>query len=210
MPINQSRTKTVRTDNPDDVVKRSKTPASKTASRKNAKAAKKAAKKASKKTSKAASRKSKQSKAPQTKGGKDFKVGDIVHYFRGTSSPPGPDPSPDPEGQPLAAIITHVVADVNADPAPGEEPATENRVNISVFSADGGRYARQNILLFSGAPPDEGEAFVEWPEDKDAREKAQQAVQDDKARVAADQARLRAEREQEANENVQAVKIIPS
>ena len=199
-PVNQARVKTVRTDNPDDVVKKSKT-ASKTSSRKNAKAAKKASKKTG-------SKKSAQSKTPQTKA-QDFAVGDIVHYYRGTSSPPGPDPSPDPEGQPLAAIITHVVADVDADPAPGEEPATENRVNVGVFSADGGRYARQNILLFSGVAPDEGEAFVEFPEDKDAREKAQKAVQDDKARVAADQEKLRRKAAEDADKNVQAVKIVP-
>jgi hypothetical protein len=202
-PIDQSRTHTVRTDNPEDVVKTSKT-ASKTASRKNAKAAKKASKKTSSRKSA-----SKQSKAPKARGAKDFQVAHLVHYYRGTSSPPGPDPSPDPEGQPLAAIITHVVADVNADPKPGEEPATENRVNVGVFSADGGRYARQNILMFSGAPPAEGEAFVEYPEDKDAREKAQKAVQDDKARVAADQAKLRAKAAADADKDVQAVKIIP-
>lgn len=201
-PVDQARVKTVRTDHPEDVVKRSKT-ASKTASRKNAKAAKKASKKTAKKSA------SKKAAAPQTKA-QDFAVGDIVHYYRGTSSPPGPDPSPDPEGQPLAAIITHVVADVDADPAPGEEPATENRVNVGVFSADGGRYARQNILLFSGVAPDEGEAFVEFPEDKDAREKAQKAVLDDKARVAADQEKLRRKAAEDADKNVQAVKIIPS
>lgn len=197
--IDQSRTKTVRTDNPDDVLKPTKaTKPARTA---------KTSKTASRKTAKAAKRQAAQERAEQTNTTKQENkdsapyVGAIVWYYRGTSSPPGPDPSPEPEGQPLAAIITHVVSDVNAEPQPGEKPATENRVNVGVFSADGGRYARQNILLFNGVAPDQGEAFVEFPDDKDDREVAQKDVLDQQARVAQDQADRRATAAKDAEDS---------
>lgn len=185
--IDQSRTKTVRTDDPDAVLKPTK---SATTAR--------TSKTASKKTAKAAKRQAAQERAERANTTKQENsdsapyVGAMVWYYRGTSNPPGPDPSPEPEGQPLAAVITHVVSDVSAEPKEGEKPATENRVNVGVFSADGGRYARQNILLFNGVAPSQGEAFVEFPDDKEDREAAQKDVLDQQARVAADQAKLRA------------------
>ncbi len=101
-------------------------------------------------------------------------VGSAVHYYREESKPNqvNPDPGPDPEGQPLAAIVSHIVSQPDEK---AKKDNTETRVNLAVFDVNGAVYGRDNVLLLLDGVPAPGTRFAEWPDNADARKKAQEA-----------------------------------